>query len=150
MDPSYTVGFKDIYPWVWSVMLGIALALAQQRGAFAKLGRESRQRFSWAKNVTAVFVNVIVPIVVFVLTMTRLGPMYSKNMGFWQTLGSLYLAGVPLGTQHLWYFVAEKFHWMIDLDLQEHQIDRRASRVWMILAFVFPTLAAIFRFRVPF
>jgi hypothetical protein len=44
--------------------------------------------------------------------MVRLGPQYSQNMDFWQILGVLYLAGLPLGSHHLWVFLAAKQGWM--------------------------------------
>jgi hypothetical protein len=154
MDDPYLVGFKDVYPWVWSVMLGVALTLAERRGAFLKVGTKKTERF-WAKNITAVFVNVIVPAVVFGLTMTRLGPLYSKNMDFWEILGALYLAGVPLGTLHAWQAVAGKYGWMPESALQDRELKTikiapLGSLIWATLAFGVPTLAAIFRVRLPF
>ena len=95
----YLVGFKDAYPWVWSVMLGVSLTLAERRRAFSKEGTRTSSQF-WIKNIAAVFVNVVVPAMVFARTMIRLGPLYSLNMGFGQILGCLYLAGVPLGAHH--------------------------------------------------
>jgi hypothetical protein len=91
----YEVGFKDVYPWVWSVMLGVSLMLAERRGAFQSTGAHSSRVF-WLKNISAVFLNVVVPAFFFGLTMIRLGPKYSQNMNLQQILGTLYLAGAPL------------------------------------------------------
>src|SRR5664280_1897590 len=139
MDDSYVIGFKDVYPWVWSVMLGVAVTLAERRGAFLKVGTRKAKQF-WAKNITALFVNVIVPAIVFGLTMTRLGPLYSKNMGFWQILGALYLAGVPLGTLHVWQAVAAKYGWMPESALMYYEcktikLAPQANWIWATLAF---------------
>ncbi len=46
---AHEVGFKDIYPWVWSVMLGVALTLAERRGSFLGQGTPSGIEF-WTKN----------------------------------------------------------------------------------------------------
>jgi len=45
----YEVGFKDVYPWVWSVMLGEALTQAERRAAFKGTGTHSFLGF-WVKN----------------------------------------------------------------------------------------------------
>jgi hypothetical protein len=150
----YVVGFKDVYPWVWSVMLGVSLTLAERRGAFSNVGTRTLAQFC-IKNIAAIVVNVGVPAVVFGITMTRLGPVYSSNMGFWQILGCLYLAGVPLGAHHAWLGVATRFRWMPArrLQYQERQTQRLAplgNLIWAILVFGLPTLAAIFGWRLPF
>lgn len=154
MDGPYTVGFKDVYPWVWSVILGVALTLAERRGAFAAAGVEGKITF-WKKNIAAVLINVVLPAIFFGLTMTRLGPLYSSDMDFWQILGTLYLAGLPLGTLHVWLFVALKSRWMPDDVLQSGErkaiaIARPANLLWATIAFGIPALAVIFRWRLPF
>ena len=78
-DSSYVVGFKDVYPWVWSVMLGVALTLADRRGAFMSAGTRTDREF-WAKNILAVLLNLVLPAVLFGLTMLRLGPLYPSNL----------------------------------------------------------------------
>ena len=94
----YEVGFKDVYPWVWSVMLGVAWTLAERRGAFLRGSASSATSAShaWAKPIAGVLLNVALPATVFGLTMVRLGPLYSVNMGFWQVMGALYLALVVM------------------------------------------------------
>jgi len=126
MDDLYAVGFKDVYPWVWSVMLGVALTLAERRGAFLPAGARTPTQY-WTKDIVAVIVTLVVPSVVFGITMTCLGPLYSPNMDFWQILGALYLAGVPLGTLHLWLVIAMKCGWMPATTLQEQEV--RAIRM---------------------
>jgi hypothetical protein len=148
---SYFVGFKDVYPWVWSVILGVSLTLADRRGAFQSAGTDTAQRF-WIKNSISVLINVAAPAFVFGITMTRLGPLYPEDMNLWEILGSLYLAGVPLGMHHAWLFVAEKFNWIV-LNPQEARavsLSPNAHLLWAVLAAFIPTFAAIVRWRVPF
>jgi hypothetical protein len=79
----YEVGFKDIYPWVWSVVLGVALTLAERRGASHATGTRSTGEF-WVENVLAVLINLVLPAIIFALTMVRVGPQYAGNMDFFQ------------------------------------------------------------------
>jgi len=151
---SFEVGFKDVYPWVWSVMLGVALMLAERRGAFLSVGTKAKREF-WTKNILAVVINVVLPAVLFGLTLVRLGPMYSPNMDFWQILGALYLAGVPLGSHHVWQVVATYRGWMPTESLrgQEQQTLRIVSHgnmIWAVLAFGIPALATVVGWRLPF
>jgi hypothetical protein len=94
----YGVGFKDVYPWVWSVMLGVAVTIAKGREAFKSTGTQSKRDFL-TKNLSAILINVLLPALLFGLTLTRLGPKYPRNMDVGQILGALYLAGTPLGSQ---------------------------------------------------
>lgn len=50
MNNLYAVGFKDVYPWVWSVMLGVTLTLAERRGAFLPAGAQTPAQY-WIKNM---------------------------------------------------------------------------------------------------
>jgi len=109
----------------------------------------------WTKNIVAVLLNLALPALIFGITMTRLGPLYSHNMGFWQILGTLYLAGVPLGTHHLWLIVAREYRWLLIDDLTERErqgahIRPFGSVVYALLAFGIPTLAAAIGWRIPF
>lgn len=152
MNNGYEVGFKDVYPWVWSVMLGVALMLAERRGAFQSAGTRTKQEF-WTKNLSAVVINVAVPAILFGLTMVRLGPRYSPNMDFWRILGVLYLAGSPLGAHHIWMVVATKYRWVA---VEPHEESNTLQRVpensvlWAALAFGVPALAALCGWRLPF
>jgi hypothetical protein len=154
MNSTYCVGFKDVYPWVWSVMLGVALTLAERRGAFQTGGVQTYFGF-WLKNVAAAFLNLILPALVFGATMLHLGPRYGGDMGFWQILGALYLAGVPLGTHHLWLILARKCRWLFTeelLPMEQHSVQIRpfGSIVYVMFAFGIPTLAVLVGWRVPF
>ncbi len=151
MDTPYMVGFKDVYPWVWSVMLGVSLTLADRRGAFQAKGARTTQRL-WVKNIVAMVLNLALPGVIFGLTMTRLGPLYSQNMDFWQIVGSLYLACVPMGAHHAWRFVAERFRWgdLTDGEARTVKISRVDHLVWILVALAIPTLAVLIKWRVPF
>lgn len=87
--------------------------------------------------------------------MIRLGPLYSPNMDFWQIMGALYLAGVPLGTHHVWVVVATKCGWLPVWVLQKQEdqaikMTPTGSLLQAILAFGIPSLAAILGWRVPF
>jgi len=151
----YEVGFKDVYPWVWSVMLGVALTLATGRGAFLATGTSSTRGF-WIKDISGILLNVMVPAILFGLTMTRVGPRYSANMDFWQILGSLYLAGAPLGCHHLWILVARKCGWTpIDILSPSERatlekVAPRSSFIWVALALIIPALAAILARPLPY
>ena len=150
----YEVGFKDVYPWVWSVMLGVALTLAERRGAFQTAGTHTVLQF-WAKNASAVVLNLALPALIFGITMTRLGPLYSRNMDFWQILGALYLAGVPLGTHHVWLITARKCGWLHETDLTDRERLGRHVRpigsiLYALFAFGIPTLAALIKWRIPY
>jgi len=149
----YEVGFKDVYPWVWSVMLGVSLMLAERRGAFQSTGAHSSRVF-WLKNISAVFLNVVVPAFFFGLTMIRLGPKYSQNMNLQQILGTLYLAGAPLGSHHLWELTATKFGWVRADFLPQPERETRSvapygNLVWALVAFGIPAFASILGWRVP-
>jgi hypothetical protein len=154
MDNTYCVGFKDVYPWVWSVMLGVALTLAERRGAFQAGGTRTYSGF-WIKNVAAASLNLVLPALIFGATMVRLGPRYGGNLGFWQILGALYLAGVPLGTHHLWLIFARKWRWLLaeelsPLEQKSTEIRPFGSIAYAVLVFGIPTLTVTFRWRVPF
>ena len=156
MQGTYVVGFNDVYPWVWSVMLGVALTLAERRGAFQAAGTRVPVEF-WTKNFLAVIVNVVLPAVVFGITMTHLGPLYCPNMDFWQTIGTLYLAGAPLGAHHLWLVVAKKRHWLPSGNLQKQEQETetviptlRGHIFWAVLSFGIPAFAAVSGWRIPF
>lgn len=149
----YEVGFKDVYPWVWSVMLGVAITLAERRGAFLPGGTKTPTEY-WLKNLSAITINLGIPCVLFGLTMVRLGPEYSRNMDFWQVIGSLYLAGTPLGCQHLWLTIANRIGWLPDDTLNDgERVSRqRASYsfvVWAIVAVVIPSIAIVCKWRIP-
>ena len=150
----YEVGFKDVYPWVWSVMFGVSLMLAERRGAFQSTGTQSPLVF-WLKNVSAVLLNVAVPALFFGLTMIRVGPKYSPNMDLSQILGTLYLAGAPLGCHHLWELNATACGWVpVDAfpqtERKTHRMAPHADLVWALVAFGVPALAAVFGWRVPY
>lgn len=153
-DSSYVVGFKDVYPWVWSVMLGVALTLADRRGAFMSAGaRKSRPFF--LKNVLAVLLNVVLPAVLFAFAMLRVGPLYPPKMDFWQILGVLYLASVPLGSHHVWLAVALSNGWIQEDHLPRSELtgDGRMTRDrlgWVLVAFVIPAVASVVGWRLPF
>ena len=155
MNSVYVVGFKDVYPWVWSVMLGVAWTLAERRGAFipdrTTVARGSRV---WVKPVVGVLLNVALPAIVFGLTMVRLGPLYSANMGFWQVIGVLFLAAVPMGSHHLWLAVAKLNSWLSDENLRSDEIAEthagmRVHIVWVFVALVIPVASAIVPIRLP-
>jgi hypothetical protein len=149
----FEVGFKDVYPWVWSVMLGISLTLGERRGAFLPHGTSSNAEF-WLKNLVALTINLGYPSVLFALTLVRLGPMYSRNMDFWQVMGALYLAAVPLGSHHLWLALANWRGWLPDQTLTTgERVARRHTSygylVWAFIAVLIPTVAVLFKWRVP-
>jgi hypothetical protein len=146
----YELGFKDVYPWVWSVMLGVAITLAERRGAFQVEGTKSTGAF-WMKNAAGVLFNLALPSVLFGLTLVRLGPKYSVNMDFWQILGSLYLAGAPLGSHHVWLMVARSCGWISAQESEREGIQHpHSSFVWILIAFLIPAFAPIAGWRVPF
>ena len=150
---TYEVGFKDVYPWVWSVMLGVALTLADKRYAFMPVGTTSSAGM-WTKNFLGVLLNVVLPSAIFGLTMVRLGPKYSSNMDFWQVLGTLYLAGTPLGSHHVWLWIARHEGWLPDKFITSGEPLPRsfgmASHIaWAMVALLIPALAAIFAWRLP-
>ena len=155
MQSVYVVGFKDVYPWVWSVMFGVAWAIAERRGAFlADRTSATNAPRVWAKPVVGVLLNVALPAVVFGLTMVRLGPLYSANMGFWQVIGALYLAGTPMGSHHLWLAVAKLNGWLSAENLRSDEIAEAQAGVtmhvvWSIVALVIPAVSAIIPFRLP-
>ena len=152
VEHAYEVGFKDVYPWVWSVMLGVALTLAERRGAFQSVGTSSPSHF-WAKNVLALALNLGLPVFLFGLTMIRVGPRYSPNMDFWQILGSLYLAGAPLGSHHLWLTIARRRNWLPEaavLDRASLDMAPRSTIVWVLVALAIPVFAAIFGLPLPY
>ena len=154
MATAYEVGFKDVYPWVWSVMFGVALTLAERRGAFQASGTSTGTQF-WRKNVSAVFCNVGLPAVFFGLTMIRVGPKYPASMDFWQILGSLYLAGLPLGAHHIWWAVAVNQQWLPEAALQRSerrvmQLAPGSILLWGIVAFGIPALSAVLGVSLPF
>ena len=150
---AYEVGFKDVYPWVWSVMLGVALTLADKRNAFMPVGTRSSSEM-WTKNLLSVLLTVVLPSVVFGLTMVRLGPKYSSNMDFWQVLGSLYLASTPLGSHHVWVWIARRRGWLVDTFIPSAQPLPRGFGMgshiaWAVVALLIPASAAIFALRLP-
>lgn len=154
MSAEYSVGFKDVYPWVWAAMLGVSLMLADKRKAFAPLGPTSMRGYV-AKSIGAALLNVGVPSVIFGYTMVRLGPVFDLNMGVSETIFSLYLAGSPLGCHHLWllltprrwvYYGSEKETAPKELELLGNKVSHLA---WTIIALVLPTLAVIYRTKLP-
>ena len=154
MNSAYEVGFKDVYPWVWSVMPGVALMLADRRGAFLSAGTKTKWEF-WTKNPSAVVINVVLPAVLFGLTMVRVGPTYSSRLDFWRILGVLDLAGSPLGAHHIWIVVAARCRWMpVDaFPRDERETLKRVPQGSLLraaLAFLIPALAAVFGWRLPF
>jgi len=149
----YEVGFKDVYPWVWSVMLGVSLTLGERRGAFLPGGTKTQAEF-WTKNLLAVVINVGIPCILFGLTMVRLGPEYSHDMDFWQVMGALYLAATPLGSHHLWLAIANARGWLTDqtLNVGERAARQRTSYayvVWAVIAVIIPSFAVAFKWRIP-
>ena len=156
MHSEYVVGFKDVYPWIWSVMLGVGWALAERRGAFLPDRNSPTTSVShgWAKAFVGVLLNVLLPAIVFGLTMVRLGPLYSANMGFWEVVGALYLAGTPMGSHHLWLVVAKSRGWLSDEYLRvEEKAEANAGVMvhvlWSVVPLVIPAVAAIIPFRLP-
>jgi hypothetical protein len=150
----YGVGFKDVYPWVWSVMLGVSLMLAERRGAFQSVGTKTGSRF-WLKNPCAVAVIVAMPSFFFGLTMIRVGPSYQSNMGLSHVLGTLHLAGAPLGCHHVWEAIAAGAKWAPEMmaypetERDTRRTEKYASLVWAFVAFVVPAAAALLGWRVP-
>ena len=134
-------------------MLGVALTLAERRGAFQAVGTHSPRTF-WVKNVAAVLLNLVLPVILFGLTMIRVGPRYSPNMDFWQILGTLYLAGAPLGSHHLWLVIARPRGWLPSEALQalraNYEIAPRGSIIWAMVALAIPVFAAIFGWPLPY
>ena len=150
MQNMYEVGFKDVYPWVWSVMLGVSLALAERRGSFLP-GEVTSKAEVWLKTLVALVLNVVLPSLLFALTMVNVGPKYPSNMDACQVLGSLYLASTPLGSHHLWLLVAKKRNWiqLAAAESSEGGVGIAGHALWAILAFAIPSAAAVLRVTLP-
>jgi len=141
------VRFNDVYPWVWSVMLGVALTLAERRGAFLSQGTHSEQSF-WKKNILAITINVVLPVFLFALTMSYVGPVFPQKINFWQILLSLYLAATPLGSHHLWLFIADRYGWTPAEALREAEQETKnmapyGHAIWLTIALIIPAFVAI-------
>lgn len=154
MNSLYHVAFTDIYPWVWSVMLGATLMLADRRGAFKAAGTHSPLNYK-IKNFWAIVLNVITPTVLFALSMTNVGPNYPYKMDFMQILGVLFLATSPLGSHQLWITVARWRGWMPsetlpDWECEAHKMVPYGSIFWTVLLLPIQVLVAIFGYPLPY
>ncbi len=151
MAGSYEVGFKDVYPWVWSVLFGVSLTLAVQRGAFGSFGVSGSRRSFWAKNLSALAVHMLIPVVLFSLAMVRVGPRYPSSLGFWDIIGCLYFAGVPLGAHQAWLVLAARTGWLEERPDWKYSAvgGIRVSSLWLALALGIPVFATVFACPLP-
>lgn len=146
MNHEYFVGFKDVYPWVWSVMLGVSLTLADKRRAFAPFRDASFARY-WLRLALAILCNLAIPATLFGFTLVKLGPMFDANMGVEQTLDALYLALTPLGGHHLWILLTPRSR--IALASGDAALEREWARsklahlAWVFFALLIPMIAVM-------
>jgi hypothetical protein len=128
--------------------------LAERRGAFLNAGTDSNKSF-WIKNVMAIFMNIALPAVLFGMTLKNAGPRYPSEIDFWQIIGSIYLAGAPIGSHHLWIAVARIYGWLPSKALDAEELDTYrvspfGSFFWVLILLYIPLLIAIVGYPVPY